>query len=126
MPTSERPAPPVPPTRRPSWWGSVRVVVRDESMRPTLRPGDRLWVDRRAYRGQPPRFGDLVVLRDPEAPARWLVKRIAAVGPDGRLTVASDDPSVGRDSRTFGPVTIDAVVGRVYRRYFPAERRGEL
>ena len=102
------------------------MVVRDESMRPTLRPGDRLWVDRRAYRYRVPRPGDLVVLRDPADSARWLVKRVAAVGPDGRLTVASDDPSVGRDSRAFGPIAPDAVVGRVYRRYFPAERRGEL
>jgi signal peptidase I len=65
----------------PSWWSRRRVTVRDDSMQPTLAPGDRLWVDVRAYRERPPRVGELVVIVDPAERTRWLVKRVAAVGP---------------------------------------------
>ncbi|MGC2034998.1 MAG: signal peptidase I [Thermoplasmata archaeon] len=67
--------------RRIHRWGHRRVVVRDESMVPTLLPGDRLRVDTRAFMTEPPRIGDLVVLVDPVEPSRWLVKRVAAIGP---------------------------------------------
>ncbi|MGP8078194.1 MAG: S26 family signal peptidase [Thermoplasmata archaeon] len=132
--------------RRVRWWWRQRVVVHDESMWPTLRPGDRLLVDRRAYRNRGPRVGDLVVLVDPEAPTRWLVKRVAAVGPGsvpsgpdltdighpspeappGMVLVASDAPGPARDSRRFGPVPVEKLIGKVYWRYAPAGRRGEL
>jgi signal peptidase I len=50
-------------------------------MEPTLRAGDRLRVDPRAYRARRPRVDDVVVLIDPERTDRWIVKRIAAIGP---------------------------------------------
>jgi signal peptidase I len=137
---------PRPGTRR---WSSRRVEVHDESMLPGLRPGDRLLVDRRAFRDRLPRSGEIVVLEDPEEPSRWLVKRVAAVGPDpvprdpgahdpdltsstpplvprGTVFVLSDAAVPTRDSRQFGPVRIDRLIGRVYRRYAPADRRGDL
>ena len=102
-------------------------MVRDESMLPTLRPGDRLLVDPRAYRERPPRVGEIVVFVDPEEPSRWLVKRVAAVDvASGSIEVHGDATDTARDSRRFGPVTTRAVVGRVYRRYFPTDRRQEF
>ena len=101
--------------------------MRDESMLPTLRPGDRLLVDPRAYRERPPRVGDIVVLVDPEEPSRWLVKRVARVDdPEGSIEVRGDAAETARDSRRFGPVPARSVVGRVYRRYFPADRRKDF
>jgi signal peptidase I len=50
-------------------------------MHPTLQPGDRLLVDPRAFRARLPAVGEVVVLTDPADPGRWLVKRVAAVGP---------------------------------------------
>jgi signal peptidase I len=67
-----------------SWrwrWKSQRVLVHDASMTPTLEPGDRLLVDDRAYHDRVPRRGEIVVLVDPQEPGRWLIKRVAAVGP---------------------------------------------
>jgi nickel-type superoxide dismutase maturation protease len=108
-------------------WASRRVVVRDESMLPTLRPGDRLLVDPRAYRDRLPRVGEIVVFIDPEASSRWLVKRVARVDAAGEaIDVRGDAAETARDSRRFGPVPIRSVIGRAYRRYFPADRRGEL
>jgi nickel-type superoxide dismutase maturation protease len=96
-------------------------------MVPTLRPGDRLLVDRRAYRDRLPELGEIVVLTDPEEPDRWLVKRVAAV--DARtqsIEVRGDATDSARDSRRFGPVPAQSLIGRVYRCYFPNDRRREF
>jgi nickel-type superoxide dismutase maturation protease len=115
-----------PPSRFRRWW-SRRVEVHDESMRPTLQPGDRLLVDPRAFRDRLPRVGEIVVLADPERSDRWLVKRVADVDPAARtLDVRGDATTTARDSRRFGRVPASAVHGRVYRVYFPPERRREL
>ena len=45
-------------------------------MVPALAPGDRVWVDPRAYRDRSPARGDIVVVRDPYNPKRRLVKRV--------------------------------------------------
>ncbi len=118
------------------WLRSRRVLVQDGSMRPTLLPGDRLLVDPRAYRKRAPAVGEIVVIADPEAPGRWLVKRVGAVAgdplpnggrvPAGSLYVRGDDPSVSRDSRSFGPAPLAGVIGRPWYRYLPPERRGPV
>jgi signal peptidase I len=72
----------------PPWWRrwrSRRVEVHDESMQPALRAGDRLLVDTGAYGHRPPAVGEVVVFVDPAEPSRWLIKRVAAVGP-GRFS----------------------------------------
>jgi nickel-type superoxide dismutase maturation protease len=96
------------------WVRPRRFVVSGASMLPTLRPGDRLLVARLG-RPQP---GDLVVIRDPRAPTRLLCKRV--VSRDARhIVVRGDNPDASTDSRAFGPVPDDWVVGRVLRRYWP-------
>lgn len=99
-----------------------RVVVRGESMRPTLEPGDRLVVVRG---GRSVRTGDLVTLPDPRRPARAVVKRVTALTESG-VVVSGDNPKASSDSRTFGAVPASAIAGRVVYRYFPEERRGRL
>ena len=124
MPPPSRADPATPAPTRVPFWARRRVVVADGSMRPTLEPGDRLLVDRRAYRDRPPWPGEIVVLVDPESPDRWLVKRIHTVDPDtGAIDVRGDAPEVARDSRRFGPVPPTSLIGRVDRIYFPAARR---
>ena len=99
-----------------------RFRVEDTSMRPVVQPGDRLLVGRwlRARRG------DLIVFRDPQYPSAFVLKRVAAIEPTGNLVVRGDNPNVSRDSRHFGPIPPRLVVGRVFYRYFPAERRQRL
>jgi signal peptidase I len=117
-------------------------------MEPTLRSGDRVLVDRAAYRREAPQVGELVAALDPEAPVRWLVKRVASVGPDevsvptegladpsewprlpvpaGTVFLLSDALVVGRDGRRFGPTPLTDLRGRVWYRYAPATARGTL
>jgi nickel-type superoxide dismutase maturation protease len=127
-PSEEPAAEPGPePPRTPGRRDRIRVIVRDESMLPTLAPGDRLLVDRGAYVARSPRPGEIVVLTDPQEPSRWLVKRVAAIDPaTGQVDVRGDATEGARDSRRFGPVPRSAIVGRAYRLYLPRSRRREL
>jgi nickel-type superoxide dismutase maturation protease len=98
---------------------TVRLVVVDgDSMRPTLEPGDRLLV-----LALPPRGGDVVAVQRHD---RVIVKRVAAIDHDGTLTVLGDNAAASTDSRDFGPVTPDTVLGRAVYRYAPPARVGRL
>ena len=127
--------------------------VPSDSMRPTIRAGDQVIVDKRAYPGEAlPRIGDIVVLEGPGGAT--YVKRVVAVGgqrveirdgvlfvdrrprreryvdhdlvdgfffgpafvPTGAVFVLGDDRGDSEDSRDFGPVPADRVVGRVVLR----------
>ena len=93
-----------------------RFRIEDESMRPTLEPGDYVLVNSWAYRFRRPRRGDLVVLRDPEVPNRFLVKRVSETMEAGRVRIVGDNLSRSRDSRAFGPIAVDRIVGKVWLR----------
>jgi nickel-type superoxide dismutase maturation protease len=91
-------------------------------MRPALLPGDRVLVAGRRLRA-----GNVAAVRDPRRPERVLVKRVASVDRrTGAVTVVGDNPAASTDSRHFGPVAPDLVVGRVRWRYLPRGRRGRL
>jgi len=93
-----------------------RFRVEDESMRPGLEPGDYVIVNRWAYKFRPPAKGDLVVVRDPETPERFLVKRVSEVPDPTRIRVAGDNADRSRDSRSFGPIALREIVGKVWIR----------
>ncbi len=97
-----------------------RFRVAEDSMRPTLVPGDEFIATgaRAAVRG------DVVALPHPQRNDFWLVKRMLA-GPGDRVEghgalgpglawVASDNQEVdGQDSRAFGPVPLVTLRPRV-------------
>ena len=103
------------PPARDRW---VRLVLVDgDSMRPALEPGDRLLVVR-----LPPRVGDVVALRHDGA---VLVKRVASVDGDV-IAVLGDNAVASTDSRAFGAVPRNAILGRAVYRYAPTARAGRL
>ncbi|MCV7319038.1 S24/S26 family peptidase [Mycolicibacterium confluentis] len=80
-----------------------RFVVVEDSMRPTLRPGDGLL----AIRWGRVKPGQLRVFPDPTSSSRWLIKRAGEVqGTGGGATfeARSDNPDAPGvvDSRRFG------------------------
>jgi hypothetical protein len=84
-------------------WPLRRFTVVDDSMRPTLGPGDGLL----AMVGGGLRQGQLRVFRDPRLSSRWLVKRVGEVygsGPGARFEARSDNPRApgSADSHEFG------------------------
>lgn len=94
------------------------AVVSGASMVPAYYDGDRLLV---RY-GARVRAGDAVLARDPRLPARILVKRAARREGDGWWLLA-DNPYAPGDSRQFGAVPDELVLGRVLVRLSPLRRR---
>jgi nickel-type superoxide dismutase maturation protease len=83
-----------------------RVTVEGTSMAPTYLPGERLTAFRRWRRVHE---GDVVVVRDPRNPSRWLLKRcVERVG--SLLDLRGDNAQASTDSRDFGLVPIRNVI----------------
>ena len=99
-----------------------RIEVSGASMLPAFEPGDRVVVVR-AGRIRP---GDAVACADPRDPVRIMVKRVASVTDDARYVVLGDNAAASTDSRHFGPIGIDSIIGRLVYRYFPRDRAGHL
>jgi len=87
--------------------------VAGDSMRPTYGDGEVVHVDTGAYRVLPPRPGDVVLARHPFRSGVHLVKRVESVTADGRVVLIGDDPAASTDSRSFGALKREAILGRV-------------
>jgi signal peptidase I len=118
-------------------------VVAEASMLPSIAPGDWLLVDPTVTRW--PRRGSVVVVREPDS-GELAIKRVAGRPSDqvpfadGYLILAEDeawllsdaDEDATRaagygppiDSRTYGPVPLELLVGRTWFRYAPLRRLG--
>ena len=108
------------------------MVVTGASMQPSFEEGDRVvavaaWLARpfSAERGHLGK-GDVVLVSDPRHAgvrrnARTLLKRLHAVHSHG-IDVLGDNPLSSTDSRHFGLVPWQDVIGLVVYRYFPPER----
>ena len=139
--------------------------IPSRSMEPTLRIGDRVLVNKLAYKAHDVHRGDIVVFERPkdEPPdaIKDLIKRVIAlpgetistqngqvfidgrpltepylpVGtvtdnlpptkvPDGEVFVMGDNRGDSRDSRFFGPIDEDLIVGRAFVRIWPVTHLG--
>lgn len=101
------------------------MIAEGKSMTPTIRPGTVLVVNRAAYglhipfsgrylvRWGAPRESDVVVFPSPVG--HIAVKRcsFAADIPAGYFMALGDNAAESYDSRNYGPVPIDAVLGKV-------------
>ena len=92
-------------------------VVSGRSMLPSYREGDWLVLKTHAPGALTPTPGQVVVARIPgdiEA-----IKRIRLVDSEGRAWLQGDNTVESTDSRDFGPVSSEDIVGRVLFRYWP-------
>jgi signal peptidase I len=116
--------------------GTWRVAVAEESMAPALLAGDWLLLDPTCDRW--PRRGSVVVFHEPGT-GILAIKRVAAHPGDrvrisaGILHLASDEAwllgdngALSLDSRRYGPVPLEALVGRAWFRYGPIGRIGSI
>lgn len=124
--------------------GPWRVAVAEASMAPSIQAGDWLLVDPTI--GRWPRRGTMVVFREPGSDV-LAIKRVAGrpgdwipfagawlklADDEAWLLSDADDAVLAEagakavDSRAYGPVPVEALVGRAWFRYWPVRRIGRL
>lgn len=80
-------------------------------MLPTLCPGDSVLATSLLVRILPPKKGELIVIAHPIEKTP-LIKRIEKVA-NGSFFVRGDNESKSTDSRNFGWITIEDILGKV-------------
>ena len=103
-----------------------RFIVEGESMAPTYKSGDRLLVSSipllfsKLYRG------DIVIIQHPKDETKEIVKRIIGVAGDkiegqeigeDESYVLGDNKNKSEDSRHFGLVKKNQIIGKVLTKY---------
>ena len=88
-----------------------KYICEGQSMKPTLRDGEVVLVDRNARVG----VGDIVVAKHPIEEGE-VVKRIARITDHGHYFLIGDNPDDSIDSRHYGPVTRQYIKGKVVAR----------
>ncbi len=84
-------------------------LVEGDSMQPTLEQGDKVLFDPKGYIA----VGDVVLAQHPYKSDVKIVKRVSDIADDGRLTLSGDNPAESTDSRAFGTVSVESIIGKV-------------
>lgn len=82
-------------------------------MLPLLRDGAEVLVDPNAYGDRSPIEDDVVVAYHPDRSNHSIVKRILAVLPNNTCILIGDNATASTDSRQFGAIPFDRIVGKV-------------
>ena len=86
--------------------------VEGDSMLPVLQPKQRLLVKLRPHDGRSPSPGTVVVCHHPSNINLVITKRVWQSN-DGWLELRGDNPAASTDSRQFGQVSLEQVIGEV-------------
>lgn len=91
--------------------------VHNNSMLPHLQPGENILVNLKAYVKTQPRLGDVVLAQHPHKFDLLIVKRVAAIHEDGSCFLQGDNLAFSEDSRSFGFVLPEQILGQVTSRF---------
>ena len=83
--------------------------VEGDSMLPILKSGDTVLVNPRA-KIKP---GDIVAANHPYIAKMKLIKRVESIDAQGRFVLRGDNPQESTDSRSFGSLAKNELVGKV-------------
>ncbi len=91
----------------------MRFKISDRSMEPDFKQGDYVIVNRLSYIFKSPSNGDVVVFKHPKEKNKFLIKRILKTTNAGKYFAVGDNQKYSKDSRQFGPVKRNLIVGKV-------------
>lgn len=121
------------------FWIAQPFIVSGASMEPTFRNGDYLIVDELSYRFNEPQKNDVIIFRYPLDPSKYFIKRIEGL-PGEKIEnngkeiilkadeyfVMGDNRGASSDSRIWGPLKENFIVGRALIRLWPFNKLGVL
>jgi len=116
-------------------WIAQPFVVNGNSMVPNFHNGDYLIIDEITYQFRKPEIGEVIVFHYPKNPSEFFIKRIEGLPGDtvnGKILAADeyyvlgDNRSESLDSRYWGPVKSNLIVGRAILRLWPISGLGIL
>ena len=87
----------------------LAFMVEGDSMTPTINNGAIVLVMRLATYS----VGDIVMADHPYRSSVKILKRVAKIEPNGALHLIGDNSAESTDSRTFGAVSIESIIGKV-------------
>jgi len=114
-------------------WIAQPFIVSGNSMAPTFHNGDYLIIDELSYEVRKPERGEVIVFRYPKNPSQFFIKRIAGLPGEtingiilanNEYYVLGDNTSASSDSRYWGPVKSNLIVGRALVRLWPVSGLG--
>ena len=113
-------------------WIAQPFIVSGASMEPTFQNGDYLIVDELSYNFEQPQKNDVVIFRYPLDPSKYFIKRIEGLPGEkiktngreitlktGEYFVMGDNRGASSDSRVWGPLKENFIVGRAFVRLWP-------
>ena len=86
-------------------------------MEPLFKAGDFVVINRLSYLFSQPKPGDIVALRHLKERNKILLKKIKREYPKKGYFVVGINQANSYDSRTFGPVGKDLILGKLWFRY---------
>lgn len=84
-------------------------IVEGNSMSPTFENGTAVLVKNT----KKIKKGDVVLVRHPYKKSVKILKRVAEISDDGKFNLVGDNPSESSDSRSFGLIAPEDVIGKV-------------
>ena len=94
-----------------------RFKVVGRSMLPLLQPEEEILIDPYAYQKQKPQINDVILTNHPGDTQLKIVKRVAGVAVDGSYFLIGDNPTASTDSRHWGRIDRQKIIGRVTNRF---------
>ena len=94
-----------------------RFRVTGNSMQPLLQPGEEILINPFAYQKVSPQINDLVVAMHPHQEGLEIVKRIHRIDEDGTFFLLGDNLAHSTDSRSFGTISQEKIIGKVTSRF---------
>ena len=95
-------------------------------MQPGYKQGERLLISQILLKFSPPTEGDVVVIQHPNDSEKQILKRIIGIPGDrvegvelgsGEYFVLGDNKGKSEDSRHFGKIIRDQILGKVWFKY---------
>ncbi len=116
-------------------WIAQPFIVSGSSMVPTFHDGDYLIINEIGYRFEEPERDEVIVFRYPKNPSQFYIKRIIGLPGEtingttlgeNEYYVMGDNRNASSDSRYWGPLKRNLIIGRAAIRLWPVAGLGLL